>query len=208
MLCKRSINGLYVITDDKLTPLDSIEQKVEEAIKGGAKVVQLRAKELSADKVEETAIKLQKLCDKYNAVFVLNDKIDLAVKLQCDGVHIGKSDYLRFEELRANFKGLIGVSCYGNIELAKTFEKLGADYVAFGSFFSSPTKPESKIIPLEILKGAKKELNIPVCAIGGINSSNIDQVLAQGVDSVAMISDIWRSEDIQSKCKSLKEKIK
>lgn len=145
------LNGLYVITDNILTPNETILFQVEEALKSGAKIVQLR--------------------DKKNPLNIV-------------------------EEIREKFSGIIGVSCYGNLSLAKEFEKKGADYVAFGSFFSSPTKPNSNIVELEILLEAKKSLNIPICAIGGINSKNVDKVLKYKPDIIALISDIWKS-DIQ-----------
>ncbi len=196
MSYKRELKGLYVITDDKLTPSNTLFSQVEKSLKGGASIVQLRDKKNSDDIVKLTAVKLQKLCHKYNAAFVLNDKIELAIELGCDGLHIGKSDHHRFEEIRKKFKGKIGVSCYGDVELAKSFERKGADYAAFGSFFSSPTKPTSNIVPLEVLSKAKKELSIPVCAIGGINSENLLDIMKHDPDMVSIISDIWNSENI------------
>jgi thiamine-phosphate pyrophosphorylase len=90
--------------------------------------------------------------------------------------------------------------------MAKEFEKKGADYVAFGSFFTSPTKPNSNIVPLETLSKAKEALNIPVCAIGGINTTNIDSVMEQNPDMVSLINDIWSSEDILTRSRHYAEK--
>lgn len=193
------LNGLYVITDDDLTPDEVVFAQVEKSLKGGASIVQLRDKKNSESVIEVKAQTLQKLCKEYGALFVLNDKIELAIKLQCDGLHIGKSDHARFDEIRSQFNGVIGVSCYGDIELAKGFEQKGADYVAFGSFFHSPTKPSSNIVPLEILTQAKQELNIPVCAIGGINTDNLKEVTAHTPNMISVISDIWNSDDIVSR---------
>jgi len=200
------LKGLYVITDDNLTPDKSIYEQVEQSLKGGASIVQLRDKHSSDELVMQKAIKLQELCHSYGALFVLNDKIELAIELGCDGLHIGKSDHERFSEIRESFKGVIGVSCYGDVEMAKEFEKKGADYVAFGSFFTSPTKPNSNIVPLETLSKAKEALNIPVCAIGGINTTNIDSVMEQNPDMVSLISDIWSSEDILTRSRFYAEK--
>ena len=200
------LKGLYVITDDNLTPDKSIYDQVEQSLKGGASIVQLRDKHSSDELVMQKAIKLQELCHSYGALFVLNDKIELAIELGCDGLHIGKSDHERFSEIRESFKGVIGVSCYGDVEMAKEFEKKGADYVAFGSFFTSPTKPNSNIVPLETLRKAKEALNIPVCAIGGINTTNIDSVMEQNPDMVSLISDIWSSEDILTRSRFYAEK--
>jgi len=192
------LKGLYVITDNILTPQKTIFFQVQEALKGGAKIVQLRDKINSEKIVQKTAIELQELCKKYDALFILNDKVTLALESHFDGLHIGKSDYEIFPQIRENFKGILGVSCYGDIEKAKYFEALGADYVAFGSFFSSPTKPDSALVPLEILTKAKEELHIPICAIGGICTDNLDEIMEQNPDMVAVISDIWKSADISS----------
>lgn len=193
------LKGLYVISDDTLTPDKTIYEQIEKALNGGASIVQLRDKSDDVVLIKQKAFALQKLCKKYGALFVLNDKIDIAIELGCDALHIGKSDHHRFEEIRKNFTGIIGVSCYGDIKLAKEFEKKGADYVAFGSFFSSPTKADSNIVPLDTLSIAKSKLGIPVCAIGGINTKNISDVMKHDPDMVSLISDIWKSEDITSR---------
>ena len=192
------LKGLYVITDNALTPQETIFFQVQEALKGGAKIIQLRDKINSEKVVKKTAIELQELCTRFGALFILNDKVTLALESHFDGLHIGKSDYEIFPQIRENFKGILGVSCYGDIEKAKYFESLGADYVAFGSFFSSPTKPDSSIVSLEILQKAKEQLHIPICAIGGINSENLSLVMGNNIDMVAVISDIWKSTDISS----------
>lgn len=201
------LNGLYVITDEILTPSETLYSQVEDALKGGARIVQLRDKNNSDEDVEQKALKIQELCKKYNALFVLNDKINLAVKLQCDGLHIGKSDHANFLQVRKDFSGIIGVSCYGDVNLALEFEMLGADYVAFGSFYSSPTKPESKVVPLETIKVAKDTLNIPVCVIGGINSKNLDEVMGYSPDMVSVISDIWCAQNIINQVKLYNAKL-
>jgi thiamine-phosphate pyrophosphorylase len=197
MSYRKRLKGLYVITDDKLTPDETIYTQVREALEGGASIVQLRDKISDDEQIKQKAIKLQNLCKEFDALFVLNDKVELAIDIGCDGLHIGKSDHERFAYIRDNFKGIIGVSCYGDIDLAKEFEIKGADYVAFGSFFRSPTKPNSNIVPLDILSKAREVLNIPVCAIGGINSENILDVMDQEPDMVSLISDIWRSDSIK-----------
>jgi thiamine-phosphate pyrophosphorylase len=195
-MSKEKLRGAYVITDDKLTPMSTIYRNVEQALQGGATIVQLRDKSCDRIRIKAIAMSLQELCRDYGALFVLNDEIDLAIELECDGLHIGKSDYDSFESIRKDFKGVIGVSCYGDVEVAKKFERLGADYVAFGSFFRSPTKPNSKVVPFETIKEAKENLNIPVCVIGGIDTSNVESLLEYYPDMVSVISDIWRSEDI------------
>jgi len=200
MSSKESLRGLYVISDDLLTPRESLFQSIEKALIGGAKIVQLRDKITPLSSLQSTIFQLQELCHRYNALFVLNDKVELAITLKTTGLHIGKSDHHRFEDIRQKFKGILGVSCYGDLQLAKKMEAMGADYVAFGSFFHSPTKPNSNIIDLEILDQAKKQLSIPICAIGGINTQNVGEVMEHQPDMVAVISDIW-SNDIKQQSK-------
>ncbi|MBA3025193.1 MAG: thiamine phosphate synthase [Sulfurimonas sp.] len=196
---KDKLQGLYVITDDVLTPPKTLMTQVEEALKGGAKIVQLRDKTSSHEDIKKTALALQKLCNSYNALFILNDAVELAIELGLSGLHIGKSDHHRVSEIRKKFKGVLGVSCYGDIELAIEMQGEGVDYVAFGSFFSSPTKPGSNIVPLGVLRIAKNSLDIPICAIGGLDSENISDVMLYEPDMVACISDIWKSENIEEK---------
>ena len=198
MSIANKLKGLYVISDDALTPDEALLVQIEQALLGGACIVQLRDKKNSDDVIKQKIKKVQKLCKEYEALFVLNDKIDLAIELECDGLHIGESDHERFDAIRKNFKGLIGVSCYGDVAMAKDFEKRGADYVAFGSFFTSPTKPNSNIIALEVLKDAKTRLTIPVCAIGGINTKNLDNIIQYKPDMISIINDIWTARDIRS----------
>ncbi len=193
---KKELKGLYVITDDTLTPQKSLYTQVESALKGGATIVQLRDKHSTDKEIAKKALSLQSLCHKYDALFILNDKVALAILLGLDGLHIGKSDHDNFLEIRKSFDGIIGVSCYGDISLAEEFEKLGADYVAFGSFYTSATKPDSNIVPINTIKIAKNRLDIPICAIGGISTQNLDEVMYYRPDMVSVISDIWSSSDI------------
>lgn len=196
------LQGLYVISDDVLTPNETITEQVTQALEGGATIVQLRNKQGSLEEIKALSMKLQALCQKHNALFVLNDQIELAIELGVDGLHIGRSDHHRFEEIRKNFNGIIGVSCYDSISMAKEFEKMGADYVAFGSFFHSPTKPNSNVIDLRVLETAHEQLNIPVCAIGGINLSNVQAILDCKPDMVSVISDIWSNNDIKQQAQN------
>lgn len=198
------LNGLYVITDNTLTPENTILEQVEKALIGGAKIIQYRDKVNKDEDIEKLVLTLQSLCRRYRALFVLNDRIELAIKLQCDGLHVGKSDYHRIKEIRISFLGYLGVSCYGDIETAKKMQDLRVDYVAFGAFFASPTKPNAHVVDTNIIKKAKEQLDIPVCAIGGITTENVSDLTKNNIDMVAVISDIWNSEDITKKCEEYK----
>lgn len=198
------LRGLYVITDEKLTPYDKILKMVEEALKGGAKFVQLRDKTNSDDFLFSYGVLLKELCEKYNSYFIVNDRVDLAKKLDAHGVHIGKedADIVHAKEKLKN--KIIGVSCYGDIERARVMENSGASYVAFGSFYPSPTKPDSNVIDKSIIQEAKKILSIPVCVIGGLNVERASKLISLGADMVAVISDIWTASCIQERAKEYK----
>jgi len=194
------LNGLYVISDDTLTPKETILKQIEQALKAGATVVQLRDKISKDEELEELIQKLQELCKRYDALFVLNDRIELAIKLNCDGLHIGRSDHHRVKEIRQEYKGVLGISCYGDLALAKKMEDLNVDYVAFGSFFTSSTKPLAAVVDKEVIRQGKEQLNIPVCVIGGITSKNAQELINKGANMTAVISDIWKSDNIEKKC--------
>ncbi|MBD3790041.1 MAG: thiamine phosphate synthase [Campylobacterales bacterium] len=189
-----ALKGLYVITDEILTPDETVCTQVKHALCAGASIVQYRNKTKSDDEVEDTCIALQALCQRYNVPFIIDDRPHLATKIKADGLHIGKDD-LPLDEARKIFpQGIIGVSCYGSIKKAKEAQEEGADYVAFGSFFPSPTKPHSGIISLNTLQKAKEALDIPVCAIGGIDQLNIHQVAATQTDMISVVSAAFKGD--------------
>lgn len=194
------LNGLYAITDERLTPSHSLVEQATLALDGGATLLQLRDKTSSMDELKKQARALEYLCDNHEATFILNDHVDLAIELECSGLHVGKSDHSRIAQIRKEFKGILGVSCYGDVGLALKMQELGVDYVAFGSFFPSNTKPDSQVVDLSVLQEAKEKLTIPVCAIGGITTENMQELLEYKPNMLAVISDIWQSRDI--KCKA------
>jgi thiamine-phosphate pyrophosphorylase len=196
-----NLSGLYAITDEVLTPDDVVVEKVKTALKNGVKIFQYRNKSAKDEEIFEVVKELRDLIDSENGLFVLNDRVELAEKVKAHGVHVGEDD-LQISEVKKMFSGFVGVSCYGDIERAKNMEKLGADYVAFGSFFRSPTKPKTFTVPLEVLSKAKEELSIPICAIGGINSENISQIREQNPDMISLVSGIFGG-DISENIKNL-----
>ncbi len=196
------LKGLYVITDEYLTPDETVHTYVEEALSAGASIVQYRNKTKSDDEVEEVCRALQALCRNHNVPFIIDDRPHLAAKIHADGLHIGKDD-MPIEEARKIFpKGIIGVSCYGSIRKAKEAQEEGADYVAFGSFFYSPTKPHSGIISTNVLLKAKAAIDIPVCAIGGIGQTNIGQIAVTQTDMISVVSAAFKG-DIQQNVSNL-----
>jgi len=200
------LKGIYVLTDAHLTPKETILSQMERVLKSGVSVIQFRDKYASDEEAESTCRALQALCHRYNALFIIDDRLALAKKIDADGLHVGEDD-VSFEEARAVLgkEKIIGVSCYGDVERAKKYEALGADYVAFGSFFASPTKPNSKIVPLGVLEEAKKVLHVPICAIGGICRENISKMSIYGIEMYSVISAVYENDTIEANICSLRE---
>lgn len=200
---------LYAISDSVLTPTPTIESQLKKAILGGISLFQLRDKISSNDEILPLCEKLGRICNENKVDFIINDRINLALNLQnrdipC-GLHLGRDDEkIDFKFLRGNFKGTLGISCYNDINRALLYEKMGADYVAFGSIFHSETKKDSAVVGSVILKEAKMRLkSVKICAIGGINASNI--ALLKNADMVAMIRAIWYGDISQNLAKIKKE---
>lgn len=189
--CQAKLQGIYAISDEILTPYEILPQYLESALKGGIRIFQLRDKSHSDSWLYPVAKELMELCEQYNALFVINDRLDLALRLDAPALHLGKDDG-EISLARARFKGILGASSYADLQRAKNLESLGVDYVAFGAFFPSPTKPNAPLAPLEILESAKAALKIPICAIGGISIHNI--ILLKNADMCAVISALWQCE--------------
>ncbi|AWK61750.1 thiamine phosphate synthase [Helicobacter cinaedi] len=189
------LQGIYAISDEILTPYEILSQCVESALKAGVRIFQLRDKSHSDEWLCPIAKELLKLCERYNALFVLNDRLDLALRLNAPALHIGRDDG-EFSRVRERFSGILGASSYGDLQRAKVLESLGADYVAFGAFFPSPTKPNAAAAPLELLIQAKQTLKIPICAIGGISTQNIH--LLKNADMNAVINSLWANNSQDS----------
>lgn len=188
------LKGLYAITDEILTPHATILQQVESALCAGVCILQYRNKNESDEEAEPVCRQLQDLCRTHNALFIIDDRPELAARIGADGLHIGKDD-MPLGRARELFPtGIIGVSCYGSVKKALMAQEEGADYVAFGSFFPSPTKPKSGVISLKVLTKAKESLRIPVCAIGGISASNIRQVAACYPDMISLVSAVFEGD--------------
>lgn len=202
---KPSLSGLYVITDKKLIPRNRFIETVEKAIRGGARIVQLREKETPEEKIVELGKRLLMITRKYGVPLIINDSPELAKIIGADGVHLGKEDtsVIRAREIVGK-DAIIGVSCYGDIERGIYAEKDGADYAAFGTPFFTPTKPDRKPTPFEVLREAKRKITkIPVFAIGGINKENAPSVLETGVNGIAVITGVFGSSDSEKVAQGL-----
>lgn len=189
----RSINGLYIITDKKLIPREIFTEKVESAIKGGARIVQLREKQSNSREIYELGKKLLTITKKYNVPLIINDYVDIALELNTEGVHLGENDPdIKFARKKLGDDKIIGVSCYNSLERGAYAVEQGADYIVFGTPFFTPTKPDRKPTPIETLVEARKLFpGTPIFAIGGISESNAEEIINTGVDGIAAITSIF-----------------
>jgi thiamine-phosphate pyrophosphorylase len=191
--------GLYAITDALLIPDERLTIAVEQALLGGARLLQYRDKSADAGRRRVQAQALNGLCQRYGAPLIINDDVDLAAEIGAAGAHIGQDDpAFATARSRLGENAMIGVSCYNRLELALAAEQAGADYVAFGAFFPSPTKSTEIRASLTLLREARAALNIPIVAIGGITPENAPPLLEAGADALAVISGVFAQPDIQS----------
>lgn len=193
-----TIEGLYAITPE--TPdTEGLLSRMRQALLGGTRVVQYRAKKLPAKVQEAQARELRRLCRAFSAAFIVNDSIELALKVDADGVHLGKDDLsIREARKRLGQRALLGISCYDRLDSALAAAREGADYVAFGSFFPSTTKPNAVRAPISLIQDAKRLLAPPVVAIGGITLDNAAQLTRVGADAVAVLSALFDAPDIEA----------
>ena len=187
------LRGLYAVT----RPGPDLVADVAAALRGGARIVQYRDKTDDAERKLDEARQLKALCAAGGALFIVNDDPQLARAAHADGVHLGRGDRA-IAEARAMLgeRALIGVSCYDSLARARTAAAAGADYLAFGSFFASPTKPDAPRATLGMLGEARVEFDLPLCAIGGLTPANAAPVIAAGADLVAAISGVFDADDV------------
>ncbi len=199
----RTLRGLYVITDRNLMG-DDLLALAEQAIAGGAHLLQYRDKSTDTCRREREALALAQLCEQHKVRFIINDDPALALKVGADGVHLGQSDG-NIASIRQTLgrDKIIGVTCHASLEKALAAEQAGADYVAFGRFFPSQTKPDAPAAEINILRQARHQLTIPVVAIGGINAENGSALVAAGADMLAVIHGIFGATDIRQAAATL-----
>lgn len=191
------IKGLYAITPECADTATLLKQ-VKQVLLGGAQVIQYRSKSENVALTHEQAAELLTLCHAFHVPLIINDDLRLAALIDADGVHLGETDPA-LHEARINLgpDKIIGVSCYQDLERALQFAAQGADYVAFGSFYPSPTKPQARPCPLSLLTQAKAKLHVPIVAIGGITPTNAPDLIHAGADAVAVISALFDAPDTE-----------
>jgi thiamine-phosphate pyrophosphorylase len=188
------LHGLYAVTPDTLDDA-WLAERVEQALRGGARAVQYRSKSADAQLRRRQAQRLQRACRASGALFIVNDDVDLALELAADGVHLGRDDLsVAAARARLGRGSLIGASCYDDPARAERALRAGADYLAFGSFFASTVKPDAAHASFELLRQARR-WRLPVVAIGGIDPDNAARVIDAGADAVAVITALFGVPD-------------
>ena len=205
MKCDKEMMRLYAVTDRAWVGRQSLYEQVESALKGGVTCVQLREKELSDEEFLEEALAISALCRQHGVPFFINDNVDIAIACHADGIHVGQED-LNAAQVRQRVGDdmMIGVSVH-SVEETLMAVKQGADCLGVGAMFSTSTKTDVDVLPMETLRDICAAVDIPVVAIGGINKGNIAQLAGTGVDGVALVSAIFAAGDIENECRQLRK---
>lgn len=204
MKCDKKDLLLYAVTDRHWLNGRTLREVVKESLDGGATFVQLREKTLDDETFLQEAKELQQLCREYDVPFVINDNVDIAIKMNADGVHVGQSDR-EAGDVRAKLgpDKIVGVSA-GTVEEAILAEKRGADYLGVGAVFPTGSKDDAVDVPFDTLKAICEAVSIPVVAIGGISCENVKELAGSGICGVAVISAIFARKDIKKAAQELK----
>ena len=189
---------LYLVTDSDILKGRDFYNCIEEALKGGVTMLQLREKNASGKEFLDKAMKLRNLTKKYNVKFIINDRVDIAMLCDADGVHVGQSDIPvdKVRKLTGKDK-IIGVSAR-TVEEAMKAKEDGADYLGVGAMFTTTTKLDAKSVTVDRLSEIKKEVNLPIVAIGGLTLDNIDKLKQYNIDGYAVVSAILKANDIKA----------
>ena len=205
MKCDKKTMLLYAVTDRAWVGKQSLYEQVESALKGGVTCVQLREKELEEDEFLEEAIEIATLCKQYKVPFFINDNVDIAIKCNADGIHVGQEDMIVTQVRQKVGKDMmIGVSVHSVKEALEAVEN-GADCLGVGAMFSTSTKTDVDVLPKEVLKNICEAVGVPVVAIGGIGKGNLLELSGTGVDGVALVSAIFAAKDIETECRLLRK---
>lgn len=189
--------GIYALTFET-ADTEHLLRQVEAALAGGVAAVQYRDKSGDVARRHEQASELVALCRRFGAPLIVNDDLRLADLAGADGVHLGRDDgSLREARIILGPGKFIGASCYQNLDLARAAQAAGADYVAFGSFFASRTKPDAPRASLDLLRDAAPLIQVPLVAIGGITPVNAPSLLDAGADSLAVLSALFDTPDVR-----------
>lgn len=197
------LRGVYAVTDGRLAG-KTLLTAVEQALAGGVRLLQYRNKSADVERHREEAGCLRELCDRYGALLLINDDIPLAQQVAADGVHLGQND-TPIDAARETLgpEKIIGISCNNRLEWALGAARQGADYVAFGRFFPSLSKPQAPQARLPLLEQARRQLTLPIAVIGGITPDNASQLREAGADMLAVIHSLFGQDDIETAARQL-----
>ncbi|MGN0429150.1 MAG: thiamine phosphate synthase [Acetatifactor sp.] len=200
----RETLALYAITDSRLAKEQSFYEQIEDALKGGVTLLQLREKNMCEEDLLKEALEVQKICKKYRVPLIINDDVELAKKINADGVHVGQSD-LDAGTARTILgpDKIIGVTAK-TVEQARAAQRAGADYLGSGAIFGTGTKPDAKPMTMELLREIVNAVDIPVVAIGGIDSSNAYKLAKTGIAGIAVVNGIFGKSDCCAAARELK----
>ena len=206
MKFESSMLALYGITDRKWVGKYTLEEQVEQALRGGVTILQLREKNTDRETLTAEAKRIKAVCEKYNVPLIINDDYKTAIEVGADGVHVGIED-TAVSEIRKNApKGFIIGATAKTVEQAKAAYGQGADYLGVGAVFPSPTKTNAVRITNEQLDEICKSVPIPCVAIGGITYENADELKGAAIDGIAVVSAVFGAEDIEKAAKALRQK--
>ena len=199
-----ALRGLYAITDPALCPDAGLETQVAQALAGGCRVIQFRDKGEDRERRRRLAAGLVALCERQEALLIVNDDIELAREVGAHGVHLGRDDGdPAAARALLGERAVIGASCYNRLDLALEAAANGVDYVAFGRFFPSTTKPDAVQATPDLLRRARAALALPLVAIGGITPENGAPLIAAGADMLAVVHGVFGQPDIRAACRRL-----
>lgn len=192
------ISGLYAITPD-LKNTNDLLNKTQQVLAGGVQLIQYRNKLADEILLREQAKLLLQLCREYEIPLIINDHLDLAIEIDADGLHVGQNDVsITKARNQLGHNKIVGASCYNNLNLAIQAEKEGADYVAFGAFFPSFTKPNTVSVSMNLINQAKKKISVPIVGIGGIKLTNARTAIQSGCAAIAVCNDLFHTENIKA----------
>lgn len=199
---------LYLVTDSSLMSTDTVEQSVEQAIKGGCTLVQLREKEKSSKDFFDTAMSVKAVCGSSGIPLMINDRVDIALAVDADGVHIGQKDLPAkiVRDLIGDDK-ILGVSASNLVEALQA-EKDGADYLGVGAMFATGTKTDADTVSMDELSKIRKKTHLPIVVIGGINQNTIPLFSGSGINGIAVVSAIVSERNILAATRELKDLFK
>jgi thiamine-phosphate pyrophosphorylase len=200
----RPVYGLYAVIDTTIVSAAELLDRAAAVLAGGARVLQYRDKGADDDRRHQQALGLAKLCQASGAIFIINDDYQLARSVAADGVHLGEDDAtLAVAREYLGDQALIGVSCYNRPELAEQAQQQGADYIALGRCFASSTKPGDRYVALAQIRQVRRQIRLPIVAIGGITVDNVRQVCSAGADAAAVIGALFAVADSEAAARAL-----